>query len=161
MTTRYVKTPLFSLVVTEQDGAVVSARFAGDSDPCASCADDTPLLLLAERELTAYTNGTLTEFTIPCAPKGTPFMQRVWAQLRAIAYGQTLTYSQIAALAGNGRASRAVGQACNRNPIAVIIPCHRVIGKNGTLTGYAGGLGIKERLLCMERDAAAKPGARV
>ncbi len=150
MPTRFVKTQVFSLVVTEQDEAIVSAYFADDNDPCASCADDTPLLKQAENELIRYANGTLTEFTVPVNPKGTPFMQGVWKQLKEIPYASTRTYKEIAALCGNPKATRAVGMACNRNPIAVIIPCHRVVGSGGALTGFAAGLETKERLLTLE-----------
>ena len=152
MPTRCITTPLFTLIVTEQDGAVVSSRFAADNDPQLSCADDTPLLRQAETELRCYASGTLTRFTVPVAPVGTAFMQRVWAQLQAIPYGVTRTYGEVAALCGSPRAARAVGGACNRNPIAVFIPCHRVVGSNGALTGFAAGLDTKDRLLCLERE---------
>ena len=83
--------------------------------------------------------------------QGTPFQQKVWAALREIPYGETRSYGQIAAQVGNPKASRAVGMANNRNPIAIIVPCHRVIGANGSLTGYAGGLNVKQELLALER----------
>ena len=156
MPTRCIKTPLFTLIVTEQDGAIVLARFAGDNDPALPCTDDTPLLRQAEQELTAYANGTLTRFTLPVVPAGTAFMRQVWAQLQAIPYGITRTYGEVAALCGSPRAARAVGGACNRNPIAVLIPCHRVIGSNGALTGFAAGLNTKDTLLRLERDGQAR-----
>ena len=89
-------------------------------------------------------------FDLPLAPEGTPFQQEVWALLRTIPYGSTLSYGQVAAALGRPRAARAVGLANNRNPIPIIIPCHRVVGSGGQLTGYAGGLGRKRFLLELE-----------
>ena len=152
MPTRCITTPLFTLTVTEQDGAVVSARFAADNDSELCCADDTPLLRQAEQELLCYASGTLTRFTVPLSPAGTAFMKSVWAQLQDIPYGLTRTYGEVATLCGNPRAARAVGSACNRNPIAVLIPCHRVVGSNGALTGFAAGLDTKDRLLRLEQE---------
>ena len=90
-------------------------------------------------------------FDLPLRMQGTPFQQKVWAALREIPYGETRSYGQIAAQVGNPKAGRAVGMANNRNPIAIIVPCHRVIGANGSLTGYAGGLNVKQELLALER----------
>ena len=93
---------------------------------------------------------------LPLAPAGTPFQQRVWRALEAIPYGETRTYAQIAAAVGNPRAVRAVGGANHRNPLPVVIPCHRVIGADGSLTGYAGGLERKTLLLGLERTRRAE-----
>lgn len=112
---------------------------------------ETPLLREAKKQLDAYFAGKLKAFSLPMAPVGTPFRQLVWGQLSLIPYGETRTYGEIAALVGNPKASRAVGMANNHNPLPVFIPCHRVIGANGTLTGYAGGLDIKSKLLCLEK----------
>lgn len=112
---------------------------------------EVPLIARAACELLSYLAGDLRAFTVPIAPAGTPFMQSVWAAVREIPYGQTASYGDIAAAIGNSRASRAVGMANNRNPIPIIIPCHRVIGRDGSLTGYGGGLPLKERLLALER----------
>ncbi|MFA9380409.1 MAG: methylated-DNA--[protein]-cysteine S-methyltransferase [Acetanaerobacterium sp.] len=155
MPSLYVQTPLFGLLVTEQNGAIVSAEFASDREGCASHTDATPLLCRAQEELVRYANGERTQFDLPVAPEGTPFMCRVWQALVRIPYGQTATYGQIAAVAGSERAARAVGQACNRNPIAILIPCHRVVGAGGALTGFAGGLETKERLLAMEHRVSS------
>ena len=106
----------------------------------------------AVKELEEYFQGKRKVFTVPCVPKGTDFQKRVWEALIQIPYGETRTYKEIAAAAGNPKASRAVGMANNRNPIPIIIPCHRVIGTNGSLTGYAGGLKVKEYLLKLERE---------
>lgn len=105
----------------------------------------------ATRQLRAYFAGSLRDFDLPLAPQGTEFQRRVWSRLREIPYGETISYSELAARVGNPKASRAVGLANGRNPIPIVIPCHRVIGKDGTLVGYGGGLGIKERLLALER----------
>ena len=112
---------------------------------------ETPLLAQGREELLEYFGGKRRTFDLPLKPQGTPFQQRVWAALREIPYGETRSYGQIAAQVGNPKAGRAVGMANNRNPIAIIVPCHRVIGANGSLTGYAGGLSVKQELLALER----------
>ena len=104
----------------------------------------------AVSQLTAYFAGELHTFSLPLAPQGTPFQQQVWAYLQTISYGRTTTYGKIAAELGNQKASRAVGAANGRNPITVIIPCHRVVGSSGKLTGYASGLSFKKALLGLE-----------
>lgn len=103
------------------------------------------------KQLTAYFNGELTEFDLPIHVKGTPFQLAVWDALKELPYGATATYSDIAHRIGNPKAVRAVGSAIGANPILAIIPCHRVIGKNGKLTGFRSGLGMKEFLLELER----------
>jgi methylated-DNA-[protein]-cysteine S-methyltransferase len=104
-------------------------------------------------QLAAYFAGDLTDFDVPLRLAGTPFQQRVWEALREIPYGQTRSYGQIAARIGKPTAFRAVGLANGRNPVAVIVPCHRVIGANGTLVGYGGGLDRKVALLELERGS--------
>jgi methylated-DNA-[protein]-cysteine S-methyltransferase len=103
------------------------------------------------RQLRAYFAGELETFDLPLAPEGTPFQQIVWNELGKIPYGQTISYGDLARRIGNPNASRAVGLANGSNPIPIVIPCHRVIGSNGKLTGYGGGLPIKEKLLALER----------
>ena len=105
----------------------------------------------AVKELEEYFQGKRKEFTVPCVPEGTDFQKRVWEALTRIPYGVTRTYKEIAVEIGNSRSSRAVGMANHKNPVPIIIPCHRVIGSDGRLTGYAGGLGVKEFLLNLER----------
>lgn len=102
------------------------------------------------QEFDDYFAGRLRTFSVPCAPSGTPFQLAVWQALCDIPYGQTRSYGELAAALGKPSASRAVGAANGRNPLSVIVPCHRVIGKDGSLTGYAGGLGIKQTLLQLE-----------
>lgn len=114
-------------------------------------APPTPLLAAAAEQLEAYFAGRLDRFDLPVALSGTPFQGKVWQALRQIPYGETRTYQEIAAAVGNPAACRAVGMANHHNPLAIVVPCHRVIGKNGALTGYAGGLDRKRFLLDLER----------
>ena len=109
-----------------------------------------PHLVQAARELQAYWQDSRTPFTVPLDPQGTPFQQAVWRVLCGIASGRTSTYGDVAQRIGKAAAVRAVGAAIGRNPIGIIVPCHRVIGRNGSLTGYAGGLPRKEELLRRE-----------
>jgi methylated-DNA-[protein]-cysteine S-methyltransferase len=103
------------------------------------------------RQLRAYFSGELERFSLPLAPEGTPFQLEVWRRLCEIPYGETMSYGDLARRLGNPGASRAVGLANGTNPIPIVIPCHRVIGSNGALTGYGGGLPVKEKLLALER----------
>jgi methylated-DNA-[protein]-cysteine S-methyltransferase len=106
-------------------------------------------------QLDAYFAGELRDFDLQLAPAGTPFQQQVWSALRAIPYGETASYGEIASTVGQPGAARAVGGANNRNPIAIIVPCHRVIGAGGSLTGYGGGLERKRKLLALEAGTPA------
>ena len=115
-----------------------------------------PLLRRAEEQLGESFAGQRKEFDLPLAPAGTPFQQCCWQALCAIPYGRTRSYGAQAKAVGNPKASRAVGMANNRNPLPIVIPCHRVVGSSGKLVGYAGGLGIKEALLALE--AQNSPG---
>jgi methylated-DNA-[protein]-cysteine S-methyltransferase len=112
-------------------------------------------------QFTAYFSGRLTEFTVKLAPKGTPFQQRIWAALREIPLGTTTHYGALAAHIGSPSASRAVGAANAKNPIALIVPCHRVIGSAGALTGYAGGVELKQWLLEHEATTARRAAGGV
>lgn len=105
------------------------------------------------QQLDEYFSGTRQQFSLEIAPKGTEFQQRVWQELRNIPYGQTLSYGEVAARIGNPKGSRAVGMANNKNPIPIIVPCHRVIGKDGSLKGFGGGLEIKQQLLDLEKQS--------
>lgn len=113
---------------------------------------ETELIGKAYEELVEYFKGTRKDFSVPLNPKGTDFQRNVWNVLKTIPYGETRSYGQVAAEAGNPKAARAVGMANNRNPILIMVPCHRVIGADGSLTGYGGGLGLKEHLLNLERE---------
>jgi methylated-DNA-[protein]-cysteine S-methyltransferase len=110
-----------------------------------------PVLVEAERQLSEYFAGERTQFALPLDVAGTPFQRQVWEALRSIPYGETRSYSEIAAQIGSPRAVRAVGAANGRNPLSIVAPCHRVIGSSGQLTGFAGGLEVKARLLAFER----------
>lgn len=145
---QFCPSPFGILRICLEDGTLVSLKPAADPLPEEpSC----PLAQTIIRQLLEYFDGSRTEFDVPLAPRGTPFQQQVWQELRRIPYGQTRSYSEIASAIGNPGAARAVGMACNRNPIWLLIPCHRVVGKNGSLTGYEGGLDMKKKLLELEQ----------
>ncbi|MEV6052865.1 methylated-DNA--[protein]-cysteine S-methyltransferase [Streptomyces sp. NPDC052107] len=116
--------------------------------------DDLPCFAAAKEQLSAYFAGELKQFTLELALRGTSFQRGVWQELTRIPYGETRTYGQLAGSLGNPRASRAVGLANGKNPVGIIVPCHRVIGSDGSLTGYGGGLDRKRRLLDFERAGA-------
>lgn len=117
---------------------------------------DTKLLLETQKQLKEYFEGKRTKFEIPLNPKGTEFMKKVWKELLNIPYGEVRTYKETAEKIGNSKASRAVGMANNKNPIPIIIPCHRVIGSNNKLVGYALGLDMKKYLLDLERKVVSQ-----
>lgn len=112
---------------------------------------ETQLIKKAYEQITEYLEGKRKEFTLPLLIKGTTFQEKVWNELLKIPYGETKTYAEIAKKIGKEKASRAVGGACHNNPIMIVVPCHRVIGSNKKLVGYAGGLDIKEMLLKLEQ----------
>ncbi|MFD3454484.1 methylated-DNA--[protein]-cysteine S-methyltransferase [Streptomyces sp. NPDC058691] len=136
---------LSGLYMTEQRHHPPMETFGERRDPA-----EAPFAQVAE-QLRAYFAGELTTFDVPLAMRGTPFQQRVWAALREIPYGTVMTYGGLADKLGSPGASRAVGLANGRNPISIVVPCHRVIGASGSLTGYGGGLGRKRYLLDLER----------
>jgi len=117
----------------------------------AAPADDDPVLLATRTQLAEYFAGERTDFDLPLDPQGTPFQLRAWQALREIPYGETISYGEQAARLGDPNKSRAVGAANGRNPISIIVPCHRVIGSNGSLTGFGGGLPAKRLLLELEQ----------
>ena len=147
---------LGTLRLEEEDDALCGVQLCPDGvpdlEPLPRKVCETPLLQETEEQLNEYFAGARREFDLPLAAKGTAFQQTVWAQLRKIPYGEVRTYGQLAAALGNPKAARAVGGACHCNPIAIIQPCHRVVGANGSLTGYAYGLEVKEYLLELEQD---------
>ena len=145
MTALY-QSPLGPLYFIEEDERLVEVGF-GDRAETSS----TPLLREAMRQMDAYFNDPLTRFDLPLHPRGTEFQLKVWEALKTIPYGQTRSYQDIARIVGNVKAVRAVGGANNKNPISIIIPCHRVIGKSGKLIGYGGGLEKKAWLLAFEK----------
>jgi methylated-DNA-[protein]-cysteine S-methyltransferase len=127
----------------------VNGRYPVETDP--QWHEDAEPLRETIRQLRAYFAGELEAFDLTVAPEGTPFQLGVWNRLCEIPFGETISYGELARRVGNPNASRAVGLANGSNPIAIVIPCHRVIGSNGKLTGYGGGLPIKEKLLGLER----------
>lgn len=154
-----IDSPIGELRLVAREGALTQIEFSpfrdSDGRPRGDRADDDPVLLEAARQLRAYFAGQLTVFDLPLAPVGSEFQQRVWKELCTIGFGETATYGEIARRLGMTatRAARAVGVANGRNPIPIVIPCHRVIGADGTLTGYAGGLERKQVLLSLEQDS--------
>lgn len=143
------QTPLGRMTLAQEEDRLIAAQFDRVPEKDWQKAD-SPLLCAAKQQLQEYFDGTRREFSLPLAPKGTPFQQKVWAALQTIPYGQTKSYGQLARQVGSPRGARAVGMANHCNPIAVFIPCHRVVGQNGALTGYAGGIWRKEALLKLE-----------
>jgi methylated-DNA-[protein]-cysteine S-methyltransferase len=142
-------TPVGPLHLTALDGALTGLRF-GSGPAVGERADDDPVLRLAAEQLAAYFAGSLRSFALPLVPAGTAFQLAVWEQLRLIPYGSTVSYGELARRLGAPNASRAVGLANGRNPIAIVVPCHRVIGADGSLTGFGGGMAAKRTLLDLE-----------
>ena len=146
-----IDSPIGPLRLVAADGALTAIDFSPFGDRPGDEAADEPLLQRAAAQLAEYFAGERTEFDLPLAPRGTGFQQQVWAELSRIGYGETASYGEIAHRLGlTNAASRAVGTANGRNPIPIIVPCHRVIGADGTLTGYAGGIERKRILLDLE-----------
>lgn len=144
--------PIGVLTLVSNGGAITWLEFEEARYPAPQYKRGSDAVIeAARRELDAYFNGKLKRFSTPVAPRGTPFQQRVWAALRMIPYGATRTYGEQAASIGSPQACRAVGLANGRNPVSIIVPCHRVIGANGALTGYGGGLERKTFLLELEQ----------
>ena len=146
-----VSSPVGPLTLTQEDQALTGLHFG--EHPQQGAEDPTPLLEEAARQLEEYFAGQRKVFSLPLAPKGTEFQLRVWQALLQIPYGETRSYGELAAMVGNPKACRAVGGANHRNPLSILIPCHRVVGTGGSLTGYAGGLSVKEFLLKLESEA--------
>ena len=152
-----IDSPYGPLTLVADDGVLCGLYMTGQRhrppEETFGPRDDT-LFAEAEDQLKAYFAGESREFTLPLRLDGTPFQRSVWDELRRIPYGERRTYGELAAALGNPSASRAVGLANGRNPVGIIVPCHRVVGANGGLTGYGGGLDRKQRLLDFESAAA-------
>jgi methylated-DNA-[protein]-cysteine S-methyltransferase len=148
----FEQTAIGRIGIAAENGSITHLLFEKDSPPADAELCATPLLKEAFSQLHAWLAGERTEFSLPLAPKGTAFMRRAWQELCRIPYGRTASYREIAAAVGIPKGARAAGMACNRNPVPIFIPCHRVIGANGRLTGYDGGLELKEKLLALERS---------
>lgn len=148
-----VDSPVGPLTLVDQDGALAGLYMQEQRHlpgPSALGSREDGVLPLVREQLEAYFAGTLRDFDVPLATAGTPFQQQVWAALRAVPYGSTCTYGDLATAIGRPSAVRAVGAANGRNPVCVVVPCHRVVGAGGALTGYAGGLERKSWLLALE-----------
>jgi methylated-DNA-[protein]-cysteine S-methyltransferase len=154
MKTTQLDSPWGPLVAVSDGTALTALYFPGQAhEPTPGAAwheSEVPLFATLHAELEAYVAGRSTTFSVPLAPRGTPFQQAVWRALLGIPSGHTTTYGAIDGIVGAPRAVRAVGAAIGRNPIAILVPCHRVIGRDGGLTGYAGGLDRKRALLALE-----------
>ena len=168
--TTYMTSPLGRIVLRAKNERIIECTWADssadlaqearnhlDADrPCESAievpqSDEPPCLVQARLQLEEYFAGNRQLFSCPISINGTAFQMAVWSELSSIPYGTTISYSTLASRLGNAKAVRAVAQACHRNPIAIIIPCHRVIGADGSMTGYAGGIERKARLIEMEQ----------
>jgi len=143
---------LCNLFIAEENNAICFVSFCADKIPKDFEKSETTLLKKAAKQFNEYFNKDRKNFDLPVILHGTDFQVKVWKALQKISYGQTRSYGELAKMIGNPNASRAVGMANNRNRIAIIFPCHRVIGKDGSLTGYAGGLELKQKLLDLEED---------
>lgn len=148
--------PVGDLTLVADDDALVAVLWPDDAPArvpleATAHAPDHPVLAAAARQLDEYFAGTRTHFDLPLRPRGTAFQQQVWQALLAIPFGETRSYADIAQAIGRPSACRAVGAANGRNPISIVTPCHRVIGRSGALTGFAGGLAAKQRLLALEQ----------
>ncbi len=147
-----INTVIGKVRIIEEDGYIIELQINKDFDKNEDILEkDTNILKNTERQLGEYFSGKRNTFDLKLNSKGTDFMKKVWRELLNIPYGETRTYKEIAEKIGNPKGARAVGMANNKNPIPIIIPCHRVIGKNKKLVGYALGLDMKEFLLNLER----------
>jgi methylated-DNA-[protein]-cysteine S-methyltransferase len=146
------QTAIGRIGIAETDGKLSNVWFEADPIPVSDDEQKTGLIQQAFDQLQAYLAGEQRGFTLPLYLHGTEFQIRVWERLQDIPYGQTVSYKDLAGQVGNPSAVRAVGATVGRNPLPLFVPCHRVIGSNGLLTGYRGGLEIKKHLLELERD---------
>jgi methylated-DNA-[protein]-cysteine S-methyltransferase len=147
----YYETKIGKIGIVENGEAITNLYF-GENILQGTNIVETPLLKEANRQIQEYLNGKRKTFDLPLEPQGTEFQLRSWKALQEIPYGKTSSYKDIAKNIGNIKACRAVGMANNKNPILIVIPCHRVIGASGRLVGYAGGLDVKEKLLEIEKQ---------
>jgi methylated-DNA-[protein]-cysteine S-methyltransferase len=160
-----VMTPLGPLVLATDGDALTGAWFDGQRyqppmDSGWQQRADLPILRRSVAELAEYFAGRRTRFDLPLAPSGTPFQRVVWEAIASVPYGETIAYNALAARVGRPECIRAAGAATGRNPLSIVIPCHRIVGADGTLTGYAGGLDRKRALLALERAGVSALPAR-
>lgn len=150
MNFQYLDTPIGTLRLLSNGAQLVNIEFAGQYDATDAVENSDTVLAACAAQLTAYFAGKRRHFDLPLAPRGTPFQLSVWSALAKIPYGELRSYRDIARSIGNSAAVRAVGAANGRNPLPIVVPCHRVIASNGALTGFAGGLEVKRFLLDLE-----------
>jgi methylated-DNA-[protein]-cysteine S-methyltransferase len=148
----YYGTAIGIIGIAEENNFITDIFFGKVSDESKFIVNETPLLIEAGKQIEEYFKGIRKKFDLPLMPIGTEFQKKVWAALEDIPYGETRSYKDIAVAVGNEKGSRAIGMANNRNPISIIIPCHRVIGSDGKLVGYGGGMKTKEYLLNLEKQ---------
>ncbi len=169
---RFIESPVGHIKISAEDGCIVGAKqypepadYHCEDIPALREGETTPddfaptqreLLDCAAAQLREYFAGTRTRFELPVKLSGTPFQMKVWRAMGEIPYGETRTYGELAAQTGSPKAARAVGGACHCNPIMIILPCHRVVGASGKLTGFGGGLGAKRLLLALEKRVDEK-----
>lgn len=148
----WCSSPVGEVMMSATDGRLTGVHFVDSIERCSRLISDADADLLAktQKQLSEYFDGERADFELPLSPKGTEFQLRVWNALRLIPYGCTLSYKELARHCGNTRAARAVGMANNKNPISIVVPCHRVIGADGSLKGYGGGVDKKRSLLDLE-----------
>ena len=151
----YFQSPHGRMLLVADDKAITSVSFIGQKYAPRVAKDWTrdgahAPIARAKRELAEYFAGRRTRFSVKLAPQGTPFQRKVWKAIAQVAFGKTIAYAELARRAGRPGSARAAGAATGRNPIGVIVPCHRIVGSNGALTGYAGGLAKKKALLALE-----------
>ncbi|HET9734591.1 MAG TPA: methylated-DNA--[protein]-cysteine S-methyltransferase [Burkholderiales bacterium] len=154
----YYDSPHGRMLLTADDKAITSVSFIGQKYAPRVQGDWTrdarhAPIRRAKRELAEYFRGRRTRFSVKLAPQGTPFQRAVWKAIAGVAFGKTIAYAELARRAGRPGSARAAGAATGRNPIGIIVPCHRIVGSNGALTGYAGGLAKKRALLALEARA--------
>jgi methylated-DNA-[protein]-cysteine S-methyltransferase len=150
-----IASPLGDILAAAENGALIGLWFEGQKYSPAIPEDwhenaASPAIARCRKQLDEYFAGKRDRFDLPLAPRGTAYQQRIWREIAAIPFGETLSYAELAKRAGNADAARAAGAATGRNPVSIVIPCHRVVGSGGALTGYAGGLERKTRLLGLE-----------
>jgi methylated-DNA-[protein]-cysteine S-methyltransferase len=154
----YFQSPHGRMLLVADDKALTAVCFVGQKYAPRVASDwkrdaGHPLLRKAKRELAEYFSGKRTRFSVKLAPHGTPFQRSVWKAISGVPFGRTIPYAELARRAGRPGSARAAGAATGRNPIGIIVPCHRIVGSNGSLTGYAGGLAKKRALLALEARA--------
>jgi methylated-DNA-[protein]-cysteine S-methyltransferase len=146
----YIETPIGRLLLAGDETAVHQIHFAPNAPEAGWVKRETAPLREAARQLKEYFAGKRTSFDLPLEPDGTAFQKTVWKNLCDIPYGETISYGELARRVGNPKAARAVGAANGQNPLPIVVPCHRVIGSNGKMTGFGGGIPVKEALLALE-----------